>query len=790
MIAALLLATALLTNARVNDPAQTPAGAPDITPAVAVLGNEVLVVWSVRGPNPTDRLRWARSSNGGQSWTDQGWLPNPPTGWRWGIDPCVEADPVTNRFFVAAQAANPGASQQGIAFVSGQLSGSTLTWGTPGIVQLITYAGSYLGDNLSLHFDPATVSLDLVFQDGWASPAPLTHIVSTDRGATWSTPTILASDPGAQAGQHPKVAYDFLYGPIVLYLDGVGSEAWALRSRRSLSPGVFEPPVTLDQRVLAQSTLPGTVADFLNGITIAADHTGFMYDTRIYAAWVGGNEFSGNPVPPGGTVGELEPNDSQATATAIGSGTGYMFSAFSPPTEADWYTIALAAGEHLIIRSSGMTLTGTQGVVTITTWTPDGLHDLGTGSFNSASPGTSIRFTAPRAATYAFKVTGFNVSNYQLNFARWNQEPWLGLDRRDVWTSFSRDLGVTWSAPSRWPTPPGFDSALPQIAMGNDGRPYLFYLDFDAGNADGTTSVLKARRSSNGGETWEQSVTISSTATDWQPIPIVGSPYKSGWRIAAATTPPVPSEQSPGRGADPSRAQHAASEQPGERMVVVWPDGRDGEVNLYSASFPTGFDIPFRITDTTATPGTALGLRAIMENRNPLFPLYVDPLPAVCQRNWSSAQNQFFLNPGETRSFWPIVVNVPDTAAAGDVFFQGAFTIGTTNYGINTMIHVVPVVGVGDAPRAIAFRTSGPNPASGSTSFDFTLPADSEASLEVFDVTGARVRSLVAGRVAAGAHEQRWDLSDDAGRRVGTGLYLARLTIGGWSRTCRITVVR
>jgi len=278
-------------------------------------------------------------------------------------------------------------------------------------------------------------------------------------------------------------------------------------------------------------------------------------------------------------------------------------------------------------------------------------------------------------------------------------------------------------------------------------------------------------------------------ASDWQPYPVVTSAgHKIGWRTGAATMLPYASELA--TGAPTARAEHAAAEEINERMVAVWSDARDGETNLYGTGFSTGFDIPFRATDTTATPGTTVGLRAIMQNRNTLFPVRVDPLPATCQRNWSSVQATFFLDPGETRSFWPIAVNVPDTAAAGDVFFQGAFTIGPENYGINCMIHVVPVVGVGDAPRAIAFRTSGSNPASASTSLDFTLPADAEASLEVFDVTGARVRTLVAGRVAAGAHEKRWDLSDDAGRRVGAGLYLARLTIGGWSSTRRITVVR
>jgi flagellar hook assembly protein FlgD len=47
-------------------------------------------------------------------------------------------------------------------------------------------------------------------------------------------------------------------------------------------------------------------------------------------------------------------------------------------------------------------------------------------------------------------------------------------------------------------------------------------------------------------------------------------------------------------------------------------------------------------------------------------------------------------------------------------------------------------------------------------------------TVEVFDVTGRRVRTLVSGDLSAGRHELAWDGRDDAGRSVANGLYFYR----------------
>jgi len=85
-------------------------------------------------------------------------------------------------------------------------------------------------------------------------------------------------------------------------------------------------------------------------------------------------------------------------------------------------------------------------------------------------------------------------------------------------------------------------------------------------------------------------------------------------------------------------------------------------------------------------------------------------------------------------------------------------------------------------PTSTALRQNYPNPFNPSTVIPFELAAGDESSrvqLEVFNVLGQRIRTLVDARVRPGAHEVAWDGTDRAGRATASGIYIYRLSIGG-----------
>ncbi len=78
------------------------------------------------------------------------------------------------------------------------------------------------------------------------------------------------------------------------------------------------------------------------------------------------------------------------------------------------------------------------------------------------------------------------------------------------------------------------------------------------------------------------------------------------------------------------------------------------------------------------------------------------------------------------------------------------------------------------SPRARLFNAA-PNPFNPFTSIRFSLSRPAKVRLLVFDVSGARVRSLADAPMPAGEHRFVWDGTNDRGRNLASGAYFYRL---------------
>lgn len=83
-----------------------------------------------------------------------------------------------------------------------------------------------------------------------------------------------------------------------------------------------------------------------------------------------------------------------------------------------------------------------------------------------------------------------------------------------------------------------------------------------------------------------------------------------------------------------------------------------------------------------------------------------------------------------------------------------------------------------------------PNPALAGASIAFSLDAPGAVRVEVYDVTGRRVRTLSDGFRPSGDHRVDWDLLDDAGARVAAGVYFWGITSGEAELTEKVVVLR
>ena len=94
------------------------------------------------------------------------------------------------------------------------------------------------------------------------------------------------------------------------------------------------------------------------------------------------------------------------------------------------------------------------------------------------------------------------------------------------------------------------------------------------------------------------------------------------------------------------------------------------------------------------------------------------------------------------------------------------------------------------APRAGPWLRAAPNPFNPQTVFIFALDETAAGELRVYGLDGRLLRTLAAGLFAAGEHTARWDGTDDAGRSLAAGVYLARLHTGTGAVSTRVCLVR
>jgi hypothetical protein len=92
-------------------------------------------------------------------------------------------------------------------------------------------------------------------------------------------------------------------------------------------------------------------------------------------------------------------------------------------------------------------------------------------------------------------------------------------------------------------------------------------------------------------------------------------------------------------------------------------------------------------------------------------------------------------------------------------------------------------------PLEFALHQNYPNPFNAQTRIDFCLPEEDKVSLEIFNVLGQRVVTLVRGVRPPGLHKVTWNGTDESGRAVASGIYFCRLRTDQQVRTRRLVLL-
>jgi hypothetical protein len=96
----------------------------------------------------------------------------------------------------------------------------------------------------------------------------------------------------------------------------------------------------------------------------------------------------------------------------------------------------------------------------------------------------------------------------------------------------------------------------------------------------------------------------------------------------------------------------------------------------------------------------------------------------------------------------------------------------------------------GTVPRAFALSQNYPNPFNPSTTMTYDLPHAARVSIEVTDILGRLVCTLVSAEQPAGRYTARWDGTNAYGAHAASGVYFCRMRSDGSTITKKMMLLK
>ena len=94
------------------------------------------------------------------------------------------------------------------------------------------------------------------------------------------------------------------------------------------------------------------------------------------------------------------------------------------------------------------------------------------------------------------------------------------------------------------------------------------------------------------------------------------------------------------------------------------------------------------------------------------------------------------------------------------------------------------------SPKTFQLFQNHPNPFNSTTTIQYDLPKNSHVELEIIDLLGRRVRTLISEERTAGHHQVTWNGLDDQGHPVASGVYLYTLKAEGYTETRKLLLIK
>ncbi|MCD6502606.1 T9SS type A sorting domain-containing protein, partial [bacterium] len=142
---------------------------------------------------------------------------------------------------------------------------------------------------------------------------------------------------------------------------------------------------------------------------------------------------------------------------------------------------------------------------------------------------------------------------------------------------------------------------------------------------------------------------------------------------------------------------------------------------------------------------------------------------------------------------WNLTLTDQATGATIDMreVYSYTFTSGSGVHHFTMTLSDAPL-GVDDRklPEEFALSANRPNPFNATTQFTLSLPVESDVKIEVYDLLGKKVSTLVDGEMEAGYRKIVWNGRDASGHEVPSGLYLYKVVAGDFREVRKMTLIK
>jgi hypothetical protein len=225
----------------------------------------------------------------------------------------------------------------------------------------------------------------------------------------------------------------------------------------------------------------------------------------------------------------------------------------------------------------------------------------------------------------------------------------------------------------------------------------------------------------------------------------------------------------------------------GTNYFVVWQDSRSGDYDIYGARVSKSGTVldPDGFTGLTFASATATSLNRCVTLS---WQMAIEtPATSFVIRRSESSDGEF------SAVDVPIIRNSRSSFSGTDCSVEPGRTYWYAIVLVGALVEESygPIeVHVDSVPTAYGAYQSYPNPFNPACTIPYDLPVAGRVRLQIYDVDGSPVRTLVDSWREAGLYSEVWDGRNDAGRVLPSGVYFYRFEAGEFVATRKVILLK